>query len=280
MANIRLIRLVRPTDTNPNPPEYNPANPADSTTAKFTFLVKNTDTAIFDAQTPVSPLPLPQKADDDNVLVKVEGNTTVITLTFIMNDQPTSLVTGAYSSVRTAIEQMKFMTEAFPPTDIRDKYRFAILGSATQPNNDLIEQYFKLGTISDVSCVVTGMEPVTFRCTVQFMVGNVIAAGYNRNVPNKPTGLLATDTSAPTVGLSWTAPTNILGAGSITGYKIDKQLGELGTRVVVATTVGSGTTFTDPNVGGVLGDRLFYRVTGKNDIGFGEVSDTLQVVLT
>ena len=51
------------------------------------------DTFAIVLNTPVSPLPLPEETDDDNVLVKVEGNTTTMTFAWIIKPETSTTVT-------------------------------------------------------------------------------------------------------------------------------------------------------------------------------------------
>jgi len=134
-------------------------------------------------------MPLPQAAlgAAENVLVKAEGNTMRITITWVLHDDDTSVVTvpnndttfvvgstttsgfvissSKYGgSVDTADEQARFMTEEMQLKGVEYQYQL-IIGDTAISRGGLIEK---------ISLQKSGSTPVTWKATLQFIVGDVV----------------------------------------------------------------------------------------------------------
>ena len=134
-------------------------------------------------------MPLPQAAlgAAENVLVKAEGNTMRIVVTWILHDDDTSVVTvpsndttfvveetttstfiissSKYGgSVDTADEQARFMTEEMQLKGVEYQYQL-IIGDTAISRGGLIEK---------ISLQKSGSTPVTWKATLQFIVGDVV----------------------------------------------------------------------------------------------------------
>ena len=134
-------------------------------------------------------MPLPQAAlgAAENVLVKAEGNTMRITVTWVLHDDDTSVVTvpsndttfvvgetttstfvissSKYGgSVDTADEQARFMTEEMQLKGVEYQYQL-IIGDTAISRGGLIEK---------ISLQKSGSTPVTWKATLQFIVGDVV----------------------------------------------------------------------------------------------------------
>ena len=118
---------------------------------------------------------LPQAAlgDAENVLVKAEGNTMRIVVTWTLHDDDTSVVTSdggtidnsKYgASVSTADEQARFLTEEFQSKGVEYRYQIII-------GNSAISRY---GLLEKLSLTKSGTTPVTWRATIQFVAGDVV----------------------------------------------------------------------------------------------------------
>ena len=134
-------------------------------------------------------MPLPQAAlgAAENVLVKAEGNTMRITVTWVLHDDDTSVVTvpnndttfvvgttttsgfvissSKYGgSVDTADEQARFLTEEMQLKGVEYQYQL-IIGDTAISRGGLIEK---------ISLQKSGSTPVTWKATLQFIVGDVV----------------------------------------------------------------------------------------------------------
>lgn len=179
------------------------------------------DTFNIELSTPVSPLPLPEESDDDNVLVKVEGNTTTIKFSWVIKDEATTTVstddsTPIPASVLTANQQVLFFMNMFQPKSIDDKFRVFV--------DDTGDDFKKDGFFTKFTFRKQNTETVTFRATADFIVGDVITV-FESDAPSQPTGVSASTSTSGAISVNWTAPASI-GGSAVTDYKISyrKQL--------------------------------------------------------
>jgi len=119
---------------------------------------------------------LPQAilGDAENVLVKAEGNTMRFVVAWILHDEDTSVVTSDghtisvskyNSSVGTADEQARFLTEEMQSKGVDYRYQIII-------GNTAISRY---GLIEKISLQKSGSTPVTWKATLQFIAGDVVS---------------------------------------------------------------------------------------------------------
>ena len=167
------------------------------------------DTFNIDLNTPVSPLPLPEETDDDNVLVKVEGNTTTIKFSWVIKNEASTTVTTDDGSlipatVDSANKQVLFFMNMFQPRSIDDKFRIFI--------DDSADDFQKEGFFTKFTFRKQNTETVTFRATADYIVGDVITV-FEADAPSQPTGVSASTGSAGgRINTSWTTPASIGGS--------------------------------------------------------------------
>ena len=126
MPSIKLVKL-RNDISNPEV-----AQPSDR---EHTYTIRNFINFSYDISTPISPAPLPEEGSEDNILVKLEGNTGKIKFSWWIKDEDESTVEN--DNVRTMFEQMTFLREQFAPKSINDSYSFVyISGNDTQIMTD------------------------------------------------------------------------------------------------------------------------------------------------
>tara|TARA_Y100001949_G_scaffold166142_1_gene162516 strand:- start:340 stop:888 length:549 start_codon:yes stop_codon:yes gene_type:complete len=143
---------------------------------RFTYSIRNIESVSIDLTTPVSPMALPQAllGDAENVLVKAEGNTMRFTVSWILHDQTTSVVTsqghtlstdkyGLGGSVGTADEQARFLTEEMQPKGVEYRYELIIADTAIS----------RAGLIEKITLQKSGSTPITWKATLQFVAGEV-----------------------------------------------------------------------------------------------------------
>lgn len=173
-------------------------------TAKYTIELTNLTLLSYDLNTPVSPLPLPEESHEENVLIKMEGNSAQISMSFKI--PPNSLIWGTSTGVigshsftptanLTPLEIINNIKSSFVPKSITDGYILEIQGSG---NDSLSEQ----GTIANISFSVSGESPVTWDCNITFFVGNVIGL-YEANVPYNPNTAIMSKTSGTSITVAW-----------------------------------------------------------------------------
>ena len=159
---------------------------------RFTYNIKNLESVSIDLAQAASPMPLPQAAlgDAANVLVKAEGNTMRISVSWILHDSDISVVSdqiqswddngaeitvtnstaGGFlqakygGSVDTADEQARFLTEEMQCKGVEFRYRM-VIGATTLSRFGLIEK---------LTLQKSGSTPITWKATLSFVAGEVV----------------------------------------------------------------------------------------------------------
>ncbi len=234
-------------------------------------------TAVFDdfaieLNTPVSPMPLPEESDDDNVLVKVEGNTTILTFSWLIKPETsTTVTTDDFSPIPTTVEtvnqQLLFFMNIFQPKSHDDKFRMHVDDDA----GDLIKD----GFFTKFRFRRNSNETITYRATVNFIVGDVVTV-FEEDAPSQPTAVtVVAGSSSGDLDVSWTPPASI-GGSPITDYKISfrTQLEDRWNSVLIG---GTGTTFTLTNATHSIVANTAYqvRVRAVNSDGTGLASNPI-----
>lgn len=231
--------------------------------------------------TPVSPMPLPQNNDTQNVLIKLEGNSSSYGIGFVMKDRPSSVpvnpavaYTGfvAVSSIDSSalpltIWQQELFFERFMlPVQVTDRYQITVCDSITLGSisngvytptlNGVV--YQKQGTFTKEKFSMAENENLIFTANLTFMTGNVVSA-YELNVPSDPQNIVLTTPSSGVITTTFSAPTDT--AGGITGYYIQRRVGlQVQPNTVADTAIG-----VIPNTTGAT--SYTYYVVAKNGTG-------------
>lgn len=183
-------------------------------TAPLTYLIRNLDTISLTQDTPLTDYGLPQTEDQETILLKIMGNATTINISWTIVDESTSpfvetiTVNAAFgipasSSASPIVAQdiVRILMNEFVPRDINAKYHFFLDASnidntgapafnppkppfqnTTDFTNTENKKYansssFKrMGVIRNLNLTAMGTSPVTFKATVDFIAGNVIAS--------------------------------------------------------------------------------------------------------
>lgn len=239
---------------------------------------------------PVSPMPLPQNDDTQNVLIKIEGNSTQITISWKMKDQtpngnnttPSSANSGfvTVSTIDTSLpltpfQQLAWLKKCLVPTQITDRYRLTVadtikMGNTSVSNGITVynvvfggQLYQELGTVTKLAPTMTGDSPLAFDASLTFMVGNVVSA-YEVNTPSSPQNLTISQGSAGILNLGWAAPIDT--AGGVTGYKIYRKT--LYTPYILINSPAAGST-SYSDTGLVTGTTYYYTIYAINSNGLG-----------
>ena len=217
---------------------------------KKEYKLSNVSSFSIDLNSPVSPMPLPEEGADDNILVKIEGNSATMSLNWVIKNETTTPVTvtesGGASGVLTALQQVGYFTNepgegSFQPHSIEDNYRIQLKDGSTVI-------WEKLGFFTKFTFSMQGNSPVIFNATASFIVGDVITS-YEAKEPEPPTALVlssgvtynGSDIHTASIKAYWTPPTITNGtlAGSIVAYRKE------GTNFWVSLS----TSTTDPDSG-------------------------------
>jgi hypothetical protein len=163
------------------------------------FRVDNLNNLNWSIDTPVTPMPLPEDTHEENILVKMEGNTAKMDLSWTLTEAAnfgtlSQNSSGVYSfspdSSLDVYEQINKFKEEFVPISIGDGYKMIITDGSGG------ELMMDEGTISNMSFSVSGGSPIVWNVNCAFYVGNVVAI-LEADIPPAPTNVL---TSSPSAG--------------------------------------------------------------------------------
>jgi hypothetical protein len=163
------------------------------------YHVSNLNNLSWSIDTPVTPMPLPEDTHEENILVKMEGNTAKIDLSWTLtegsffgtlNNDVFTPETGGDITALAQIQKFK----GFVPKSIGDSYSIKIVGDGGNIDK---------GTISNMSFNISGSSPIVWIVQLQFYVGNVVAM-LESDIPPAPTsvtlvGSTSTITDAGTI---------------------------------------------------------------------------------
>ena len=138
----------------------------------LTYNVRNLQSLDILLETPALVYAIPETEAADAIGMKVEGNTMLITISWTLVDDDTTLVdqkTGAYS-ILTADEQMEFLMDTFQSSSVEDEYEFKLF-----PNNSNTAFFTQTGILTKANVSKSGSTPVTYNATVVFAVASMTA---------------------------------------------------------------------------------------------------------
>jgi len=165
----------------------------------FAYEVTNLNNMSWDVNTPVSPMPLPEESHKENILVKMEGNSAQMSVSWtLLADDVTHFGSfnaaaqtfTADSDSRNVFNEMDEFKENFIPENIQDSYSIWFMSD----DLSIIENESEEGTIASMRFNVDGESPVVWNATLTFLVGNVIAM-FEADVPETPSKAIITNES-------------------------------------------------------------------------------------
>lgn len=160
---------------------------------------------------PVSPMPLPEETADDNMLVKIEGNSETITLTWMLTHTDSQVVgttvsrqngeyhittDAVYNNINTPFAQLKFLRDYAPQTIADTHYHIIVIdndisGSSSYNASTLLTAsqgvigLDKAGTIQSVTFNIDSSNPSNIGATLDFIVGTNIVS-LSGDAPEAP----------------------------------------------------------------------------------------------
>jgi len=245
------------------------------TTEKFRYQVGNLKRFGYDINTPVSPMPLPEEDSSENVLIKIEGNSSAFEIAWKIKDEVTDrapLNTTA-GSTRTIRDQVFFLEDKFRAISVEDSFAL-LLDFDGSGNLDTDGNLTYRGTYTQFHVDMIDPELLTFNARCKFLQGTV-ALLYEVDVVSEPLNLVVVD-SVGSFDADWDLPLDA-GSSAITDYRVFFRIR------------GSGNNFSTADVGGtatilnnITASAGIYEVfvRGKSLIGFGRPSTTKIVTVT
>lgn len=156
-----------------------------------TYMLTNFNDISFAKNTPVSPMPLPEEDSEDNMLMKIEGNSTTLQIGWTLINQPAGNVAGgsdiSYDSatskwkitdptteIKTVFEQIIFL-EKFVPNSLNDYYIIYFYDSEL-PNVGIDKKhiYQKEGLFQGINFRTDSGSPVNWTVALDFIEGTTI----------------------------------------------------------------------------------------------------------
>lgn len=139
-------------------------------------------------QTPVSPMPLPEEDSDENVLIKVEGNTTTMNLTWTLVDGTSPVGTGdiiwdsslgrwranTLGSTLSSFKQVEYLERDFTPNSINDFFTVKIFDTEQTNKSTNNAVYTKDGLLQGFTFRTDSSSPVNWVGSMEFIEGAVV----------------------------------------------------------------------------------------------------------
>ena len=255
-----------------------------TTNEQWRYTLPNFKSITYDMNTPVSPMPMPEETAEDNILIKIEGNSSKLTINWVIKDmgtvktvQHTTLV-GAVTDLEassTIRDQIFWFKETFRPSKVSSAYRLIIrLDEA-----DLSKDIDFPGTFAGFNFNMASPNILTINASAKFMEGTV-ATLYEVDTASAPKNLVLTDMTGGVIKADWDAPTDP-GAGTISDYKVSYRKWMSG-QSWSNNSVGSGNTvLSDISNGTALSSGTYevYVQAFTTGLGLGRESYTKSLVI-
>lgn len=235
-----------------------------------TYTSKNIGSATVEFNTPTPPMPLPQMKDEETILIKVEGNTTIVNVNWTVLDDGTTPFTG--SNAKTAMEQVAHFKTDFVPVDVNDSYELT-LGTGT-------EAIILEGLLVKMGFSVSGKSPVTWNGRFQFVHGNV-QTQYDGDKANKPIlqTPIANGSGSGEVTLTGIQTTYLGSESAITHYVVaHRTAGTTSWSLVEHATTQSNSQNITVDINATGSKDL--KVAAKTTVGIGEYTAPVTVTVT
>ena len=143
-------------------------NCGDTVPVNTTITIRNFQSLDFDLNTPISTMPLPECNDQGAILVKGEGNSLTISVSWTLHDQSSSISSDA--SISTVNEQIYYWINNIQPDSIEDSWEITIPGD-TSPTWDIVRK----GSIRKMSFNKSSNAPTLYEGRIEFQSGDVVA---------------------------------------------------------------------------------------------------------
>ena len=228
---------------------------SDNKLVQWTYTLPNFKSITYDMNTPVSPMPMPEEDASENILVKIEGNSSKLTVNWVIKDMgtvttvtetpkppspqtdpptvPQAVVYPASSTIR---DQVEWFKSIFRPSSVASNYELIVRFDPLDASKDLVFP----GTFSGFNFSMMTPSILTFNASAKFMEGTV-ASMYEVDTASAPKNLALTVTTVSgkkVLNASWDAPDDS-GAAAINTYRVSYRRWASGSGWSTAFTTGT-----------------------------------------
>ena len=217
-------------------------------TQTWRYEINNLGSINLTLDQPVAPMPLPQESAEENILVKMEGNTKTVTVNWKVGQNfpyPKKSTTNNVGGgeIQTDYEKFYDSTAANSPITWVDLVYTEPEDTISWLTNDFegknLSDTFTLvlghtslvfeGFVTRMTASIDGASPVVWNVSMTFIVGNVISI-YETDAPSEPRNVkleLVTNAGIPStadppvntrIKLQWSAPSDT--ASIVTHYAV------------------------------------------------------------
>jgi len=164
------------------------------------YHVSNLNNLTWKVDTPVTPMPLPEDTHEENILVKMEGNTAKVDLSWTLTEgsffgtlSTSDVFTPETGGDITALAQIEKF-KGFVPKSIGDAYSIKLVSDVVGDSGSTDD-----GTISSMSFTVSGGSPIVWVVNLSFYVGKVVAM-LEADIPPAPTSVTLVGSTSTNAG--------------------------------------------------------------------------------
>jgi len=139
-------------------------------------------------RTPVSPMPLPEEDSDENVLIKVEGNTTTMSISWTILNATSPVGTGdiiwdaslgrwrsnTVEASLSSFKQVEYLETSFTPNSINDYFQVKIFDTEQVDKTANNTAYSKDGLLQGFTFNTDSSSPVNWTGNMEFIEGAVV----------------------------------------------------------------------------------------------------------
>ncbi len=245
------------------------------TQREFTYILPNMASFSYELNAPVTPTPLPEERAEDNVLIKMEGNSSKISLRWRVKIHDGSLVSE--TNVKTLREQLAFFKNQFIPYGIEDSYQLIINFDDTDTNDTGDNKIVFDGTFTKFRFDTTSTQPVTFNMSADFLEGTV-ASVHDIDVPSEPLNV-ESSVSGNAITIRWEPPQEEDDI-TITGYTLRYRRTKESPTDWINVSSNIGATVRSYIADGLPDGTYLFELTPRSASGNGRTSREIEVVDT
>ena len=190
----------------------------------YRYTIPNLETLNIQYNTPISPMPLPEEDADENILVKIEGNSASIDIDWTLanyeytngnshfqqwDSQGTEKLEVDNTNVRGKFDpipltfrdmlepsgnpskQIQIFKDKFESKSLNNDFLITIEDGDANSYGTAADPMRFYGSVSQMSFSISGSSPIVWRARIQFFVGNVITV-FDPDSPESPQDLSMT----------------------------------------------------------------------------------------